>query len=388
LNKGIGGNMKIFVMSSLNPWDDIRIFRKECRSLAKKYDVELHIPGDFQYKKIDGVDIFGIKKMKTMSRIFRPLIWIKLLYRTFKSDADVFHFHNPELIGLGILLKYIKRKAVVYDIHEDFPRAILSKHWIAPGMRKTISNIFDKIEKWAVNSVFTKSIVTTSLISERFNSDKIEKIENYAPLMDITNDKESNNKARDSKTEMIFTGSISKIRGVEEIIRAVSKLENEVELVFLGIFADAEYKKYIKNLLIENRINNVTLLDSVPYDDMIERMKRSDIGVIPYLPVANHLVTLPNKLFEYMACSLPVIASDFPLYKQVITDANCGVLCDPTDPDDIKNQISSMIENKEKMKKMGSNGNRMYKIKYNWDLEEKKLFNMYDNILIKDINKV
>jgi hypothetical protein len=51
--------------------------------------------------------------------------------KALKTDADIYHLHDPELMPLGLLLK-LQRKKVIYDVHENLPKQISIKHWINP----------------------------------------------------------------------------------------------------------------------------------------------------------------------------------------------------------------------------------------------------------------
>ena len=115
----------IFVGTSVHSWNDTRIFYKEAISMAKKYNVEIHAPADFDFKEEQNVKIFGLPLWQRVGE--RRLIRKLLFKRVKESSADVFHFHDPELIFLGLYVKLFKKKKVIYDIHEDIYSAILLK---------------------------------------------------------------------------------------------------------------------------------------------------------------------------------------------------------------------------------------------------------------------
>jgi hypothetical protein len=136
----------IYIMSSVHNWNDTLIFHKEAVSLAKKYNVELHAIANFKNKKINEIDVKGLPNYK--NRIFRPLNWIKLLYRILKSKSSIVHFHDPELIIMGVFLKIFTNKKIIYDIHEDYTKTILNKSWVGPlWFREEIAKIFNFVEK-------------------------------------------------------------------------------------------------------------------------------------------------------------------------------------------------------------------------------------------------
>jgi glycosyltransferase involved in cell wall biosynthesis len=111
-------------------------------------------------------------------------------------------------------------------------------------------------------------------------------------------------------------------------------------------------------------------------------MGSAAVGMICYLPEPNHTQAYPNKLFEYMAAGLPVIASDFPLWRQIVTEADCGICVDPTDSDQIANAITELMSNPARRLEMGRNGIRAVLSLYNWSTEEQKLIGLYASTLM------
>jgi glycosyltransferase involved in cell wall biosynthesis len=99
-----------------------------------------------------------------------------------------------------------------------------------------------------------------------------------------------------------------------------------------------------------------------------------------------YIVSLPVKMFEYMAAGLPVMASDFELWKSIIETENCGICVNQKDVNEINQKLNQIINNTELLKAMGKNGRNAVIKKYNWSIEEKKLIYFYKN-LIKHINE-
>ena len=87
---------KLFIFTSAHRWNDIRIYQKELLALSKKYQVEYHAPASFKHKQVNGINIFGLPQRRIkFVRFFTILL---ILYRLIKSDSDIYHFHDPELI--------------------------------------------------------------------------------------------------------------------------------------------------------------------------------------------------------------------------------------------------------------------------------------------------
>ena len=85
-------------------------------------------------------------------------------------------------------------------------------------------------------------------------------------------------------------------------------------------------------------------------------------------------------MFEYMATGLPVIVSNFPLWKEIVEDNKCGITVNPLDPQEIARAVEYLCSNPELMEKMGRNGRKTVMGKYNWGNESKILLSVYSSL--------
>lgn len=377
---------KILIVTSLNPWDDIRIYKKEINTLKKKFSLDYIATDDDERKfTVDNVKIICNKRPKGLKERFKNLLKISKLVQ--KNDYKIFHIHNPELLLLVPFIKITKKKSkVIFDMHEDFEEAIKDREWIPKYLRVFISKLYRFYLNFLGKYFLDYIIVTTPLIKQKFIKFKnVEVIENFAPLIEELPKKNltpSNiQKLIDNERnsiKVVFTGLINEQRGIINVIEAVLKLDG-VSLFLIGTWPESFYEKF-KNLKKKDLNNQIYLLESLNYDQMLAVMQQMDIGILPYLPFGNHLVTRPNKLFEYMATSLPVIASNYPLYKEVI-DKGIGICINPCKIEEIIEAIQKLASSSDLRQAMGVRAFELYKKYYNWDVEEKKLLNIYNNLL-------
>lgn len=368
---------KVFVMSSVHLWDDNRIFYKESSSLAKKYRVELHIPANFSYKIENGVHVCGLPPTK--KRYLRPFNWMRLFWRALKAKAEVYHFHDPELIPIGVALKILGKK-VIYDIHEDYPDAILHKQWIPKSLRKIFSVIFNAFEKKCC-SFFDALIFAESTYKEQFQKIKSKKedILNY-PLPYFQNKKQNERET----INLIYSGTISEIRGAKEMIKAFSLLSKKVKKVSLylvGPVSPPALEKELREMISFYGLQaSVRLTGRVTPKEVFSYYARSDIGLALLHPVENNLKSLVTKLFEYMAAGLPIVASNFPRWEALLAETGSGVTVCPFDPQLIVFQIGYLIDNPTLRVTMGEKGREAIERKYNWQNEEIKLLALYEKL--------
>ena len=351
---------KVCHLSSVHTTFDTRIFHKECVSLTKEYEVHLVIPAE-KDEVVNNVSIHHIDNAKT-SRFKRMTSRVWQVYKKAKKvDAELYHFHDPELIPVGLVLK-LKGKKVIYDVHEDYQGSILSKYWIKKPLRKFISRGFNIFEKTS-SRYFDYIIVVHRDLKDKFlNYNKnIEIIYNY-PIFksDISISKVKN-------TEFVWLGGFTKIRGSEQVLKAFQKAGLKLNLI---------------GKLPENDKNNsLNCLGEYNYVDAMNLASKFFVGLVTYLPEPNHINALPNKLFEYMYLGIAVIASDFPKWEKIVNEAKCGFLINPFDIDTLSKKLIWMKNHPEEVKIMGNNGRKTVLEKYNWNLEEKKLLKLYSEVL-------
>jgi glycosyltransferase involved in cell wall biosynthesis len=125
----------------------------------------------------------------------------------------------------------------------------------------------------------------------------------------------------------------------------------------------------------------VNVLGFIDRDAVREVMARSMAGLVTFHPLPNHIDAQPNKMFEYMSAGIPVIASDFPLWRVIVAGNDCGLLIDPMRPQEIANAIDKLVSNPDMAQRMGNNGRKAVETQYNWRIEEQKLLGFYDKIL-------
>ena len=355
---------KICHFTSAHDALDDRIFLKECLSLKKAgYEVYIVAKGSDDIK--DGVTIKGCGFSK--NKLQRLFIFANHVYKIAKSlDCDVYHFHDPELLPNGIKLKKLGKK-VIFDSHEDVPAQILDKEWIPSPFRKIVSKWYKKYESKAVRK-FDAVVVATPHIAEQFErrTRKIVVIHNYPKLDDIV----FHEKTFEQRERIAcYAGGINELRGEKVMLDSMKNID--ATLILAG-----EHNK----CGLENGIEKVIYTGKLNRKEVNELYGKARLGLVILLPAHNYVESLPIKMFEYMAAGLPFVASDFPLWKKIVDENNCGICVNPLDLNAVSEACRFLLDNPEKGQEMGRKGREIVMRKYNWNIEEEKLLEFYKKL--------
>jgi glycosyltransferase involved in cell wall biosynthesis len=363
--------MKITQMSSVHYENSTRIFYKECITLANSgYDITYIVPTD-KDKYVNGVKIKAVNKPKKRFERFVVTLW-KIYKIALLENADVYHFHDPELISIGLLLK-LRGKKVIYDVHEDYSKQILSKKWIGNEyFRKIVAFLFNIFEQIGV-MFFNKVITATPDISRKFPKYKTVVLRNFPTLKLIGEIKPVD--YHKNKPIIIYAGGLSRVRGIKEIIQSMEYIGEKADLWLLGRWENNKFNRECENM---EGWGYCKYLGFIPLEEVFKYMKIADIGICLLYPVKNYIKSLPIKSFEYMACSLPVIMSNFTYWQEIFEE--CALFANPYDPKDIAEKILYLLDKPDEVKKLGERGRKLIEEKYSWEEESKKLLNMYRNL--------
>lgn len=360
-------------LTSAHPRDDIRIFQKECLSLVDAgYEVCL-VVADSKGNEINRkVKIFDVGKAANRYERFL-FTTIKVLQKALTIESYLYHIHDPELIPVGLILKFLGKK-VVFDAHEDLPKQILAKPYFCQAFLIVLALILKLFEKIALKE-FDGIISATPSIGRKFKSiNRNSIVINNFPIIGDLAPSPWNGKPRN---HLCYIGGIDRIRGVFELIEAMEMLPETIKLLLIGP-ANKELLKKLSEM--RGWQERTVYLGFQSRDQIIGRVACSFAGVVNFHPVPNHTEAQPNKMFEYMSAGLPVIASNFPLWKEIVEGNHCGICINPLNPKDIANAITWLYNNPNEAETMSLNGISAVEKKFNWNNERKKLLNFYETI--------
>jgi len=369
---------KVAHLTSVHPRCDTRIFIKMCCSLARNgFEVALVVADGKGDEVKNDVNIYDVgtteggRFLRMTHTVDRVLAKAKVL------DVDVYHMHDPELMPIGRKLKALGKK-VIFDAHEDLPKQLMGKHYLHPLLRRTFSSVFSYVERLLCPK-FDAIVTATPVIRDKFlkmNKRSLD-INNY-PILGELGDVQGLVDASDKYPEVCYVGMISDTRGGREIVKSLEQLDG-VRLNFAGAFFGAEFEAEVKASYGWQQVTDHGFLNR---EQVRNVMRRSIAGLVTFHNLPNHVDAQPNKMFEYMSAGLPVIASNFPLWREIVEGSQCGICVNPLDVNAIATAIKSLIDDPDMAKQMGKNGKNAVLTKYNWQREEKKLMGLYSELML------
>lgn len=363
----------------MHDYNDDRIFERACKGLIVEGNNVILIAEYECDDVIEGISIIGLKNRKGLNR--RIFSSAEAFLKARKINADIYHFHDPDLIPWMFLLKLTGKK-VVYDVHENY-ESRFNKSYFPLFLRKFMAKSYRKIENFFARRYAGISVVTESMknlflpyenpaaiIGNVVYIDRLKSL-NIFPL------KQSN--------YIIYTsGTNSSSRNCLQTIEALPFILQEVSNVVMK-FAGRYYPEGYKNQMQEKAEilgvgKYVILEDMIPWEENFLRTATAHIGCVFYEDNLNNRVTLPNRLFEYMYCGVAVLGEDFPEVRKVLVSSNSGLCVNSSNPKDIAEKAIFILKDPMLMEKMGENGRKAVLNKYNFENALKELTLFYSQI--------
>lgn len=354
---------------------DIRIFHKECRTLAAAgYDVVLVAPHDRE-EVVEGVRVRPIPPAR--GRRQRVTQALPAAVRAALSEkADLYHFHDLELLAAGYLLKLLGRR-VVYDVHENNPVDIVREkpyvpRWIRGATALAVSAA-EKVGGWWFDGIVT----VTQTIANRFPARKTVIARNFPRIAEL----EAGIVAvpyADRPRLAVFTGGLARLRCGLALVQAAGLLEDGAQVSVVGPMEDDRFAEELRSAPGWDRLD---YRGFVPQAEVRDLLGRARVGLVLNEPRSDFSELSTNKLYEYMAAGLPVVASDIPYWREVVEGCGCGVVLPDNRAESIAAAVGGILADPGGAALMGERGREEARRRYDWDSEAQSLLALYRRIL-------
>lgn len=362
--------IKVCHFSSKHSLDDVRVFWKECRSLAAHgYDVTY--VGIGQSDERDGVCRKGIEA--PASRAERLLSVRQAAFRmACEVDADIYHFHDPDLLPYGRKLKRMGKK-VIFDSHELFVSQFQVRDYIPTWARNTLAALYRRYESGVCSKVDAVIFPTTvdGLHPFAHCAQRAITVDNLSLLPE--EEMASPEKRGD---RVCYIGCLTPDRGIDVLMEACHKAG--VGLILCGKIGRA----YLDSLQDRPAFEIVDYRGEIPFDRIGAVMEESFVGAATLLRQGQWscVDNLPTKVYDYLLHYLPVLVNDAPKARRFVEQWECGMSVDVSSSDDVARAIEFLAEHPDTAREMGAHGHEAVMEHVNWKTEEKKLLELYESL--------
>lgn len=366
---------KICQFSIVHAQTDSRVFARECKSLAKDFDVTLIAVGEKE-GLLDGVNMIPLPRFS--NPILRMLVGGPLIYqKALQQDAGVYHFHDPELIPYGILLSFTGAR-VFYDMHENTMGDIAYRGWIPKWMRNAIAKIYKNILSYGNLHFHTIAVVEKDEMA--YNSGlrpgHFTKVLNYAPLHELIPFR-IENRWEQTEARLIYAGLLEDhYYHFSKILEAIYLLQKEgiiVQLDVAGKLDQNQFESYTRLDYWDKIKSNLVFHGYIPQQQFFELSRKARIGLCLKNQPDKLTYSHERKLFEYIGLGLPSLFCDNAIYRALNEELEIGISCSLDDPRSISEGIKGLLADKSGYERFVSNCLNQAHQKFNWESQYEKL---------------
>lgn len=352
----------VIMLTTAHLATDGRIFYREAKTLADAGFAVAVIGPHPKSEALEGVWIEALTKSK--GRFTRFLRGWTVLRLALRLRGRVFFFHDPELFGAGLLLRLAGKK-VVYDCHENLPAQVLQKPWIPQPLRRLVSFAVWLVE-WFGSRLLSGVSVARDAVLPRFPKNRRIPIRNFPTERALKSAEGLPLPQRENI--VIYPGGLTRARGIAELVEAFRHIRpDEAQLWLVGTFHDKNFQQEI----LSDLPPNVKWWEWMEHPQVLELYPFVKIGMNLLYPIPSHRNSQPIKLYEYLAAGIPVIASNFPEFSELLE--GCGVQVDPKDPAQIERAIRDLLSDQTRLCEMSRIGRERVLSSYCWKGEGTRL---------------
>jgi glycosyltransferase involved in cell wall biosynthesis len=268
----------------------------------------------------------------------------KLFPRLLRENCSVYHLLIPELVPIGLILKVLFRRQVLFDAHEDYVQYV----WVSPYVK----GVARYICAWSFRALL--NLASRIFDGFVFGDDSLESeyphlgarklcFHHYALLSMFS----PNLIPFAQRTyDLVYSGSISKDAGAFVMLEAVRLLRrrySQLRVLFVG-----EPRRYIRNEFYR-RIKEygleecIEITGRVPYQKVPGLLNQCKVGLIGLLDLPKFQKQSSTKLFEYMAKEVPVVSVDLAPERKYLIPGIHGYLVKPQEPQAMADAVYDII---------------------------------------------
>jgi len=357
---------------------DARVFQRQCLSLKRAgYDVSILTNDGEPDEILEGIPVRSC-------RLHWPQRWKVLLAakrqfmpEVLQLNADVYQLHSPELLPLVPLLKRLG-KAVVYDAHEDLPRHLLEKEWVPAAFRRPLAFVAERYLRRTlrrVDDVISPHSHVVSHLQRTVGKGTL--VANFPIVHPLPTGSETEFASR--PPAICYTGTVYAYSNQEATLDAIADFP-EVRYRVAG-YIDAGHREALERRPGAKQAEYLGRIGRAE----LRALYRSCVAGLAIYDYKHNLGWKlgsygTNKVFEYMEAGLPLICTDYTLWRDIVDRYDCGVCVQPGSVEEIRAAIRYVLTDRARAFKMGQNGRRAVLEEFNWTSEERKYLGVFERL--------
>lgn len=367
---------KVAHLTSAHPTFDVRVFRKNCRSLAAAgYEVVLVTPHE-RDETVDGVRVRAVPRPRNrwerMTRTARQVVRIAAA-----EKPQIYHLHDPELLLWTLPLR-LRGRRIVFDMHEDLPKATLTKIWLPRWLRGALSWLTRVGER----GLLTGMPVVFAETSYQWNRPWVKRATTVLN-MPLVEELLTIEPTKHDQFTVCYLGTVTPNRGALSMLDAMGILDRRGRRLAFECIGPippqckAEVLERCRKVALPVRVTAERVIANAAWT----MTARCHVGLAVLRGIPNNYAIQPTKLFEYMALGMPVIASKYPTYQAVIEGTACGLCVDPDAPEELADAIEWLMDHPAEAAEMGRRGREAVTREFSWEREVDKLLRLYEELI-------
>jgi len=373
---------KVCILLTATPWSEARLFHEQTPALAEDGHKVVYMAVDPDTTSTDKFEFYTLSRRRR--KIARLTGSLNLLIDILKVAPDVLEVVCVEQLPLALVLKLFTRIKVVYDCREDMYHSMLSsKVWFPMWLRRILA-CCTLILEFLAGKILDGLIASDPAIFQMHKAmPPSRKIVFYnAPLLSLFG--KDYLPLAERPYDVVLMGGMARRSGLFVLTEALRILANQgrtIKTLLIGRPLKEEAKILEETLGKLNMAGQVTVTGFRPHVEIPGILKTAKIGLVLLLDLPKFRNNIACKAFEYMACGMPVVSSDLPPERLFIREPETGIFLKPGNADALAKAIAFLLDNIEQAQVMGEAGRKDVELKWNCEIERKKLCKFYRRIL-------
>ena len=382
------------------PWD-VRVEKISKALIDDGHHVHLICKNNSRKKtreEIDKIQIHRLYPIKysllnsiySIVAFFNP-VWIGKIWQIVRQEKiDVLLVRDLPLVISALIVGKICKVPVVFDMAENYPS--MWKDHVDKRGRKFLNHltknhaIAELMENYVLPRVDHTIVVVEEskdrLIQKGGIENKITVVSNTPDLAVFEDISKESGKQASEKLTILYVGALNGGRGLDVAIRAVPLIKKKLDNFELVIIGEGEYKEELQSIAAELGITDyISFLGWIDSSLVPSHIHNSDICIVPHDVTDFINSTIPNKIFDYMACKKPIITSDATPFVRIINENRCGLFFKSRNSQDFADKVIQ-LNDASLRKKMGNNGFEATRSKYNWGYDTQILTSIFEHLEI------